>query len=107
MFGQNDQHTLFYDTRRSSPFLEWEYPRQAARRNPLETDNARYEQMLDEAAEERFANRFDKAPSRTARLSFDFGAWLVKAGCRLERLGFARFGAQTAAATVAVDCGCA
>ena len=73
---------------------------------PYDLDPMLYELRPDSNVARR-TREIPQEPSWTARLILNVGAWLVKAGCRLERLGFGRLGSQPAGSSMAVDCGCA
>jgi hypothetical protein len=106
MLGPYDQDRMVYDRKQHNQFLQWEYPDHDRPSLPASLGTERQAQLIKEADIERRVRDLPRRPSWTARFTLKAGAWLVKAGCRLERLGFGRFGAQSTNSTLAVDCGC-
>ena len=107
MLGPYDQDPMVYDKKYRNSFLEWEYPRHARISLPLSLGNEHQEQLILDSEVDRRTRDLPQGPSWTARFTLNFGAWLVKAGCRLERLGFGRLGSLPAGSSVSMDCGCA
>ena len=54
------------------------------------------ERLAHDAGLDDEARRPAQASPLSARVPFDLGVWFIKAGCRLQRLGFGRLGAQSA-----------
>lgn len=98
---------MLYDKKHNNQYMQWEYSRHEHVNSPLPVDYEHYQQLLLEAEEARLAHDLPRGPSWTARLALYAGAWMVKAGCRLERLGFGRLGALPAGSSPAMDCDCA
>jgi hypothetical protein len=98
MVSPFDRYPEFFVRQQSDSLDEWQRPT---------AQSAHRARLAHDAGGNRQPSRLVHASPVTARFSLDLGALLVKVGCRLERAGFSRLGAQSASSTLSVDCGCA